>query len=110
MAFKFKSLLSKVTKPIANLVDPLLPESVKGVMDKLDAASGNLLAGGAYGSKETPAGPAAETTIAAPAAPGLTQEEAEGLSSKRLARLGRYFTSPIGVLGNASTGSQKVFS
>lgn len=43
-------------------------------------------------------------------APAIDQTEAEALSTKRLARLGRYFTSPIGVLSGASTGSQKVFS
>lgn len=66
----------------------------------------------AFGGK--PDTPAAAPVVEAPAAKAaeasITPQEAEDTSSKRLARLGRYFTSPLGVLGNASTGSQKVFS
>lgn len=40
----------------------------------------------------------------------LTVQEKDSLSASRLARIGKYFTSPLGVLSGASTGSGKVFS
>ena len=40
----------------------------------------------------------------------LTAEEAADSAAKRFSRLGKYFTSPLGVLSGASTGSGKVFS
>lgn len=60
----------------------------------------------------TKANEAAAPIVEPPAvtAPAITSDEAETLSAKRLARLGRYFTSPLGVLSGASTGSQKIFS
>lgn len=40
----------------------------------------------------------------------LTDDQLSAEAQKRMAKLGRYFTSPLGVLQQASTGSQKVFS
>lgn len=40
----------------------------------------------------------------------LSSQEAQDTASKRLARVGRYFTSPLGDTSNISTASQKVFS
>ena len=40
----------------------------------------------------------------------LSVDEIANLSSSRWGRLGKYFTSPLGVLSGASTGSGKVFS
>lgn len=52
---------------------------------------------------------------AAPAAPDLStgrigEGEAQDIAAKRLSRLGRYFTSPLGILSNANTASQRLFS
>lgn len=40
----------------------------------------------------------------------LTAEEAQDTVSKRLARAGKYFTSPLGDTSALSTATQKVFS
>lgn len=63
-----------------------------------------------FGDKPAEAAPAAAPAAAAPATPTITDAEAETTSAKRLARMGKYFTSPLGVLSGASTGSQKIFS
>jgi hypothetical protein len=40
-----------------------------------------------------------------------TTEDVEAQAAqRRLARLSKYFTSPLGILDNATTGSQRVFS
>lgn len=45
-----------------------------------------------------------------PAAGRLDQETMDEAAKKRMARLGKYFTSPLGALDAANTGSAKVFS
>ena len=40
----------------------------------------------------------------------ITGQEAQDTVSKRLARVGKYFTSPLGDTSTLSTASQKVFS
>lgn len=40
----------------------------------------------------------------------IAPEEAQETTSKRLARVGRFFTSPLGDVTGASTGSQRIFS
>ena len=40
----------------------------------------------------------------------ITGQEAQDTVSKRLARAGKYFTSPLGDTSSLSTASQKVFS
>lgn len=106
--------LKKIFQPIQKAVDPLLPESVKKIAAKADVLHLGIdpLLGVQNPKQDAPAAAATPTETAGPAASitGITQEEAESISSKRLARLGRYFTSPLGVLSGASTGSQKVFS
>lgn len=102
----FKSLASKITKPFAKAIDPLLPEKAKDVLNKV--AIGGLAFGGAFEKPEQ------ATTAATPAAAldasSLTDDEMTAEAQKRLAKLGKYFTSPLGVLQNASSGSQRVFS
>jgi hypothetical protein len=111
MGFKLKNIIRAVSKPFAKAIDPLLPESVKKGLDKLDARSGDLLAGGAFGAPTSdPSAPTATGTTVAQPTGAISEEEAQAVAQKRLARLGKYFTSPLGVLGNASTASQKVFS
>lgn len=57
---------------------------------------------------------AAPVAPVAPVAPlditSLSDEEMTAEAQKRMAKLGKYFTSPLGVLSNASTGSQRTFS
>jgi hypothetical protein len=52
------------------------------------------------------------SSAVAPEAPAMSlgETEAQELASKRLARMGKYFTSPTGILGNANTASAKTFS
>jgi hypothetical protein len=104
--------LKKIFSPIQKAIDPLLPESVKKIAAKADVLNLGIdpLLGVQNPKNDAPAAAAASASDAGPAAPAITPEEAETLSTKRLARLGRYFTSPLGVLSGASTGSQKVFS
>jgi hypothetical protein len=113
VGFKLKSLGSFVMKPVAKIIDPLLPEFAKKGLDKIDAMSGNLLAGGAFGKP-------LDTSTGAPAAPAapvetkkmgsIEESEAQEIVAKRLARMSRYFTSPLGTNTLANTASQKVFS
>lgn len=104
--------LKKLIKSTYDIIDPLMPESIKKIDDKMLSAVGlsGVIEGQGKLKNSSDASGAAATDPVTNTAPALTQEEAEGLSSKRLARLGRYFTSPLGVLSGASTGSQKVFS
>jgi hypothetical protein len=99
--------IGKVTKPIAKALDPLLPEAAKSGLDKMDAMTGNLLYGNAYGKPlDQGGGTAAPEDMTG----RIAEEEAQKIASSRLARLGKYFTSPLGVLNGAKTGSSKVFS
>lgn len=103
----FKSIL----RPIQNMIDPLLPESVKKFAQKgyLGIAGEALtLAPGEsrYGDKPDTSIPAASSLGVG----AMSDDELTAEAQKRLARLGKYFTSPLGVLQNASTASQRVFS
>ena len=96
-------------KSILKAIDPLRPEWEKNLSSKIDSALGNT---GEYATvlpaESTTTDTTADTTTASTGA--ITEEEAQAVAQKRLARLGKYFTSPLGVLGNASTAAQKVFS
>lgn len=110
-----KKITKTVMSPIQKAIDPLLPESVKKLENKIDNALGGAVWGGTMASNIQDNGGAAGTaastgTTAAQATGTITEEEAQAVAQKRLARLGKYFTSPLGVLGNASTAAQKVFS
>ncbi|MFA5186887.1 MAG: hypothetical protein WC551_10445 [Patescibacteria group bacterium] len=61
--------------------------------------------GSENGHKSSDAAPAA----AAPSG-SLSEAEAQAAEASRYARLSRYFTTAMGLLGNAKTGSAKVFS
>lgn len=108
MGFKLKSIFSSIAKPVAKAIDPLLPESTKKVLDKVDAMSGNMLADGAYGKSID--GSSGSSAADATDTGRLDQATMDELSQKRLAKLGKYFTSPIGVLSGANTVNAKVFS
>lgn len=95
---------SKIFKPVAKLIDPLLPEGVKEVVQKAPLLEPFIL------EKDTGGGGAPGAGPTEPAIGRLEQSELDEISAKRLARIGRYFTSPLGVLSSANTGSQKVFS
>jgi hypothetical protein len=94
----------------------------KSIVDPIGALSGGkyhspfgYIPGLAAGEKDTGAGGADADTTApittTPISPVLNpQEEMDKLVQQRMARLGKYFTSPTGVLGGANTGSAKVFS
>lgn len=100
----------------SDIVDSFTPEWVKEVNDQL-TPEWLKKAGYSLGmsdeammlpaKNETPAPAAAADTIDIGS---LTAEEAQQSVAMRLARLSKYFTSPLGVLGSASTGSTKVFS
>lgn len=109
----FKSLVSKVTKPVAKLMDPLLPEKAKEIANKVDSAVGGIAFGGAFdkpGGYDTAKAAADTATVAKPEISALTDDEMTAEAQKRLAKLGKYFTTPLGVLQSASTGSQRTFS
>jgi hypothetical protein len=40
----------------------------------------------------------------------IDTEAAQEIVNRRLSKIGRYYTSPLGVLSSASTGTQKLFS
>ena len=111
--------LKKVFKPLAKAVDPILPEPVKKFADKsiggipLLGLSSYVLRGengGKMGS--APAAPTIEAPPQQDTTGRLTQTEIDANleQSKKMARLGKYFTSPLGALSTASTAGQKVFS
>lgn len=98
----FKSL----TKSFQKAIDPLLSESVK------TAASGMSILGDANplaGVQNQESSAVAATTETLDAST-LSDDELTAEAQNRLAKLGKYFTSPLGVLQNASTGSQRTFS
>jgi len=96
-------------------VDPFIPESVKKGTDKFipESIKGKdltLLFTGTteYNNTSEPSGvskPDAAVNIG-----NITDEEAQTAASKRLARIGKYFTSVLGDLSGINTGKQKVFS
>lgn len=85
------------------VIDPLTPEEYKKESEKL---FGDLGWGGKFsqGIAQALAGQDAIDTGR------LTPEEAEDIVKKTFSRLGRIFTSPMGLTGPFSTGKQKVFS
>ncbi len=50
------------------------------------------------------------TPVADEVPSALDSAEAQELAARKLARLSKFFTSPLGLLGSANTGSQKLFS
>jgi hypothetical protein len=101
----FRSLASFAAKPLAKI----LPDWADKPLNSLDKMTGGYLAGGAFAPKESDsAAPAATTASLDPSS--LSDEELTAEAQKRLAKLGKYFTSPLGVLSSASTGSQRIFS
>jgi surface antigen len=104
-----KSFASAIAKPIAAVT----PSFLKKPLNKVDAALGGLLAGGAFAGKSSDSSSTTTSTedaatIAAKAAQDQATADLE--AQKRMARLGKYFTSPTNVLDGASSASQKVFS
>lgn len=100
----FKKMIDKTVDPFVpewakKLNDKFIPESVKGS----DAAV--FFTGPEYNNTSGGSGKPAAADIG-----NLTDEEAQTAAQKRLARIGRYFTSVLGDLSGASTGKQKVFS
>ncbi len=85
------------------VIDPLMSEGYKKRNEKL---YGDLGWGGKFSQfiAQTLAGQDAIDTGR------LTPEESEDIVKKTFSRLGRIFTSPMGLTGPFSTGKQKVFS
>ena len=85
------------------VIDPLAPEGYKKESEKL---FGDLGRGGKFSQfiAQALAGQDAIDTGR------LTPEESEDIVKKTFSRLGRIFTSPMGLTGPFSTGKQKVFS
>jgi len=83
------------------VIDPLMSEGYKKRNEKL---YGDLGWGGKINPDPIEAGKDAIDTGR------LTPEESEDIVRKTFSRLGRIFTSPMGLTGPFSTGKQKVFS
>jgi hypothetical protein len=89
----FKKLMSKPFKTLFEV-------SPAGMIAKAAGLTGDKKS---ESSAPAPAPTSFDTTT-------LSDDELTAEAQKRLARLGKYFTSPLGVLQNASTASQRVFS
>jgi hypothetical protein len=95
-------------KSLAKTADKLMSESVKKlvVKDPLGKQLPIIKEIGELG-KGSGAAPAPATPMDAGT---LSDDELTAEAQKRLARLGKYFTSPLGTLQQASTGAQRTFS
>jgi hypothetical protein len=103
MGFK----LSKIFKSVTKAFDPLLPESAKKLGNKV----GGIVGVQPFATQDnSSASPAPAPAPAALDISSLTDEQMTAEAQKRMAKLGKYFTSPLGVLSSASTGSQRTFS
>lgn len=100
--------LKSLTKPFQKILDPILPESVKKAASKMSILGDANPFAGIQNKDNGAAAPAA-----APAAldvSTVSDDELNAEAQKRMAKLGKYFTSPLGVLNGASTGAQRTFS
>lgn len=84
-----------------SITEPFIPESAKKPLAAFGGSSWMNM------PSEAPEAPAAapDTSIGT-----IGEGEAQEIASKRLSRLGRYFTSPLGILGKANSASQRIFS
>jgi hypothetical protein len=105
----FKKMVSEVSKA----TDKLMPESVKKASDKFLSEDVKLALGG-MGDLSLGKLPDPVKELELPAVDKitgrLTTDEMDEAAKKRLARVGKYFTSVLGDTSKVNAGSQKVFS
>jgi hypothetical protein len=88
--------------------DKITPEFAKTALRKLGLADDSSLYRDTSGGDGAPAAPVAP--VETKKMGSIEESEAQEIVAKRLARMSRYFTSPLGTNTLANTASQKVFS
>lgn len=96
-------------KSLSKMFDKLEPEWSKKNTDKFMPEGMKASINDFAGTYENTGGDGGVAAAAAPTGT-LSEAEAQAAEASRLARLSKYFTSAIGLLGSAKTGSAKVFS